>query len=147
MHTTQTMHTTHAMTSARPSTLLALEQNIPAVLRPVLRAYVLGYASSTGPRLLTLFLTHLSRRRKNIVDEKPEASLYRSLLRILKGGLEVQRFPTFCAAIVGGSTLLQARDHLPFLRRTVHLRILTCSRSLCEESLLVWRQRCRELLN
>ena len=87
----------------------SLERRIPPALRPVLRAYALGYASSTVPRLLTLLLTHLSRRRKNI-DEKPEDYFAASLLRILQGGLELQRFPTFCAALVGGSTLLQARD-------------------------------------
>ncbi|TAQ83982.1 hypothetical protein B7494_g7695 [Chlorociboria aeruginascens] len=75
-------------------------RSIPPVLRPVLRAYILGYASSTAPRLLTLLLTHLSKRRKNI-DEKPEECFLPSLLRILRGGLELQRFPTFCAALVG----------------------------------------------
>jgi hypothetical protein len=96
--------------SARPARLTSLEQSIPPVLRPVIRAYVLGYASSTAPRLLTLLLTHLSRRRKNI-DDKPVHSFFPSLVRILRGGLELQRFPTFCAALVGGSTLLEARDH------------------------------------
>ena len=85
------------------------EQRIPPLLRPVLRSYVLGYASSTAPRLLTLLLTHLSRKRKNI-DERPEDYFLLSLIRILKGGLELQRFPTFCAALVGGSTFLEARD-------------------------------------
>jgi len=89
-----------------------LEQAIPPVLRPVLRAYVLGYASSTVPRLLTLLLTHLSRRRKNI-DLKPSESFLDSFIRILNGGLELQRFPTFCAALVGGSTILEARDLRP----------------------------------
>lgn len=87
----------------------SLERRIPPLFRPVLRAYVLGYASSTAPRLLTLLLTHLSWRRKNI-DEKPEDYFLLSFIRILKGGLEFQRFPTFCAALVGGSTLLEARD-------------------------------------
>jgi len=68
---------------------------------------VLGYASSTVPRLLTLFLTHLSRRRKNI-DEKPEDYFPLSFIRILKGGLEVQRFPAFCGLLIGGSTFLEA---------------------------------------
>ncbi len=84
-----------------------LERGVPPVLRPVIRAYVLGYASSTVPRLLTLFLTHLSRRRKNI-DEKPEDDFPGFFIRILKGGLEVQRFPTFCGLLIGGSTLLEA---------------------------------------
>lgn len=88
----------------------SIEQVVPPALRPVFRAYILGYASSTGPRLLTLLLTHLSRRRKK-VDENSDDPFVLSLFRILKGGLEFQRFPTFCAALVGGSTLLQARDH------------------------------------
>jgi hypothetical protein len=84
----------------------SIEHALPPAFRPVFRAYILGYVSSTGPRLLTLILTHLSRRRKNI-DEQPDDSFFLSLFRILKGGLEFQRFPTFCAALVGGSTLLQ----------------------------------------
>ena len=89
----------------------SLDRAIPLILRPLFRAYILGYASSAGPRLLTLFLVHLSRHRKNI-DPKPEGEDYfwSSLVGILKGGLEIQRFPTFCAALVGGSTLLQARE-------------------------------------
>jgi hypothetical protein len=100
-------------TSTRLPRGRAFVQGVPPALRPVLRAYVLGYASSTAPRLLTLLLTHLSRKRKNI-DEKPDDFFLLSLFRILKGGLELQRFPTFCAALVGGSTLLQARDQTAF---------------------------------
>lgn len=88
-----------------------LDKLIPVILRPLFRAYILGYASSAGPRLLTLLLLHVSRRRKNI-DPRPEDEDYfwASFVGILKGGLELQRFPTFCAALVGGSTLLQARE-------------------------------------
>src|SRR5215469_11027862 len=93
--------------SGSTSTSRSLERGVPPVLRPVLRAYVLGYASSTAPRLLTLLLTHLSRRRKNI-DDRPDDYFWTSLVQIFKGGLKFQRFPTFCAALVGGSTLLEA---------------------------------------
>lgn len=101
----------HTKTPRLPQgrSLASFEQRIPPLVRPVLRAYVLGYASSTAPRLLTLLLTHLSRRRKNI-DEKPDDYFLLSFFQILKGGLELQRFPTFCAALVGGSTLLEACD-------------------------------------
>jgi hypothetical protein len=61
---------------------------------------------------MTLLLTHLSRKRKNIVD-KPDDYFLISIVRILKGALELQRFPAFCAALVGGSTLLEARAAQP----------------------------------
>jgi hypothetical protein len=95
-----------------PRRTLSLEHLVSPPFRPVFRAYILGYASSTGPRLLTLILTHLSRRRKNNNNnnENHDDSFFLALFRILKGGLEFQRFPTFCAALVGGSTLLQARN-------------------------------------
>ncbi|PQE10564.1 integral membrane protein [Rutstroemia sp. NJR-2017a BVV2] len=103
----------HCSTKNAMSTLRAqnpsFDRNIPLILRPLIRAYLLGYASSTGPRLLTLCLVHLSRRRKNI-NEKLDEYFLSSFLKILRGGLELQRFPTFCAALVGGSTFLQARD-------------------------------------
>ena len=83
-----------------------LEQRLPPSLRPVLRAYVLGYASSTLPRLLTLVLTHFNRRRKH-AEEKSKDDFLLAISKILRGGLELQRFPTFCAALVGGATLLE----------------------------------------
>lgn len=116
--------------SARPLQMSSFERAVPPVLRPVLRAYLLGYASSTAPRVLTLLLLHLSRRRKNI-DEKPDDSFLPSLLRVLKGGLEPQRFPTFCAALVGGSTLFEARDAPPLLVPMSNRG----SRSPCEDCL------------
>ncbi|KAM3065307.1 hypothetical protein ACMFMF_011245 [Clarireedia jacksonii] len=96
------------MSTLRPS-YRSFDKNIPLILRPLIRAYLLGYISSTGPRLLTLCLVHLSRKRRNI-DENSEKYFLSSFLKILRGGLELQRFPTFCAALVGGSTFLQARD-------------------------------------
>lgn len=79
------------------------EGSIPSLVQPVIRAYALGYASSTAPRLLTLILTYLGRRKKNNDTRYAQAyTFFHSLVRILKGGLEVQRFPTFCAVLVGG---------------------------------------------
>ncbi|KIN02495.1 hypothetical protein OIDMADRAFT_102648 [Oidiodendron maius Zn] len=89
---------------------MSLERSIPPVLRPLVRAYVLGYASSTIPRLLSLLLTHLIRKRKNNDKKKPN-SLLSSAGSILLKGLDPQRFPTFCAALIGGSTLIEARDN------------------------------------
>jgi hypothetical protein len=87
--------------------LRLLDQYVPALLRPLIRAYILGYASSTVPRLLTLLLTWLSKRKK-ISEEGGQ--LGSSIIKVLREGLDWHRFPTFCATLVGGSTLLQARD-------------------------------------
>lgn len=102
---------------------------IPPVLRPLVRAYLLGYASAVAPRLLTLLLQHISRRRprrrnstaaepstpdgeastthKQLRSQPTRESFLAGLQRILSAGLEWQRFPTFCAVLVGGSTLLE----------------------------------------
>jgi hypothetical protein len=79
-----------------------LDERVPALLRPLIRAYLFGYASSTVPRLLTLFLTHLGSRRKGSVEGK---AFWPSLRNALCMSLDWQRFPTFCATLVGGSTL------------------------------------------
>ncbi|KAI1337713.1 hypothetical protein F5Y15DRAFT_151878 [Xylariaceae sp. FL0016] len=86
---------------------LPTDEAIPIVLRPLIRAYLLGYASSVAPRLLTLVLQRVTRRNKGSPNvARPHDSFLASLQCILRGGLELQRFPTFCAAIVGGTTLL-----------------------------------------
>ncbi|EHK49015.1 uncharacterized protein TrAtP1_000401 [Trichoderma atroviride] len=86
-------------------------QSLPAPLRPLVRAYLLGYASAVAPRLLTLILQFISKRRKSarkyLSADKDERSFKDSAFRILRTGLDPRRFPTFCAALVGGSTLLQ----------------------------------------
>ncbi|KAI1381511.1 hypothetical protein F4677DRAFT_128068 [Hypoxylon crocopeplum] len=86
------------------------DEFIPPLLRPLIRAYVLGYASAVTPRILTLVLRYVTRRRSdkgaaNVTQ--PHDSFFVSLQRILRGGLELQRFPTFCAALIGGTTLLE----------------------------------------
>lgn len=106
---------------------------VPAALRPLVKAYVFGYASSTTPRLLSLLLIHL---RKNEKDGSiKDFALFRaSLLVILKNGLEWQRFPTFCAALIGGSTLLQVSwepDPLNFTNMT-RSRYKNCLPNLLE---------------
>lgn len=88
-------------------------ERVPPPLRPLLRAYVLGYASAVVPRLLTLVLQQASKRKTkgNDAARPPPAheSFVGSLRRILREGLDLRRFPTFCAAVVGGSTLLEVR--------------------------------------
>lgn len=86
-------------------------QSIPPCLRPLVRAYLLGYASAVLPRLLTLVLQHLANRKrkkpKYALPERDENTFAQSTKHILETGLDPCRFPTFCAALVGGSTLLQ----------------------------------------
>jgi hypothetical protein len=89
------------------------------MLRPLVRAYLLGYVSSVAPRLLTLLLQHLTRRKLKRQAQEPATTpagaqpqkngepFLEALQRILRGGLDWQRFPTFCAVLVGGSTLLE----------------------------------------
>jgi hypothetical protein len=97
-----------AMTVLQRRTVRLLHQQVPALLQPLIRAYLLGYASTTVPRLLTLFLAYLSKTRKNSEEGH---QFWPSLRETLRRALDWQRFPTFCATLVGGSTLLQARDH------------------------------------
>ncbi|KAK5631375.1 hypothetical protein RRF57_007089 [Xylaria bambusicola] len=82
----------------------------PPILRPVLRAYVLGYASAVAPRVLTLILQYGARWRKGRGLEReaqPQRDSFAASLRhVLCSGLDPQRFPAFCAALVGGTTLL-----------------------------------------
>lgn len=90
--------------------LLDLITIAPQPVRPLIRAFLYGYASSCGPRLLSLILRYV--RRSLAKRDRPEGkdeTLYAGVLRILRGGFEWNRWPTFCAAFVGGSTLLQAR--------------------------------------
>lgn len=91
------------------------DDGIPPVLRPLVRAYLLGYASSVAPRLLTLLLQHVTRRKRDGQAAGRHAEpLLAAVRRILRGGLDWQRFPTFCAALVGGSTLLEVSICLLF---------------------------------
>lgn len=78
-------------------------------LRPVVRAYFLGYVSTAAPRLLTVLLRHLKKRK---TQDSSQESLLAAIEHILRSSLAWNRFPAFCAALVGGSTWLQ----IPFRR-------------------------------
>lgn len=94
---------------------------VPPALRPLVRAYLLGYASTVAPQLLTVVLASYAalRRRRRKTGEAADAAdaadvgsptvLCASVRRILRGGLGWHRFPTFCAALIGGSSLLEVR--------------------------------------
>lgn len=104
------------------SSLLQLSP-IPPVLRPLVRAYIFGYASAVGPRLLTLILQRLTRRKRRRLSQgrdQDTTTFRQSALHVLRTGFDVQRFPTFCAVLVGGCTLLLVR------RRVLTSRCRTC---------------------
>ncbi|CZS85045.1 unnamed protein product [Fusarium graminearum] len=85
--------------------------SVPEILRPLIRAYLLGYASAVAPRLLTLVLQHVAKRRRKAANQLSldldDSSFFKSAIRIVKTGFNPQRFPTFCAILAGGTTLLQ----------------------------------------
>lgn len=92
------------------------DDGLPPLLRPLIRAYLLAYASSVVPRIVSLLIQHLLNRRKQTATAKQngkpqhqrkDASLALSLRSILQDAMHWQRFPTFCAVLVGGSTLLE----------------------------------------
>jgi hypothetical protein len=84
---------------------------VPEILRPLIRAYLLGYASAVAPRLLTLVLQHVAKRRRKAANQLSpdldDSSFFKSAIHIVKTGFNPQRFPTFCAILAGGTTLLK----------------------------------------
>lgn len=118
-------------TGTRLRLTAGLEGHIPYLLRPLIRAYCLGYAFTVGPRVFSILLSHAlrlarSRGQKDAGDHEAassfsssslpfsSASKQRPLLEVLvatlRAGTAPNRFPTFCAALVGGSTLLEVCD-------------------------------------
>lgn len=116
--------TASVLPSAPSSRILGLrsgsrwDARIPPAVQPLVRAYLLGYASAVAPRLLTLLLQHLTRwkhaKRQQQMQQQNGDTFLESLERILRSGFDPRRFPTFCAALVGGSTLLEVCAPDPF---------------------------------
>lgn len=104
-------------------------QGIPPPLRPLSRAFILGYAFSVTPRLLTTLLQFVSRlrQRRAASNQKDGDNLSTSLKRILKTGFDWRRFPTFCAVLVGGSTLLEVSRIARTLSSTCECSIVLVS--------------------
>ena len=92
----------------------------PSLLKPILRAYLFAHASSTGPRLLNL-----------LVNTRSNHSNWRQTLtsihEILLSSLDFNRFPSFCAALVGGYTtfryFIQFLFHLLLQNSSISLRL------------------------
>ncbi|KAK2018865.1 integral membrane protein [Colletotrichum eremochloae] len=92
---------------------------IPPILRPLLRAYLLGYASAVAPRILTLLMRYITKKRRRVSTDNGQCDGFVARLRqTVLAGLDPQRFPTFCAVLVGGSTLLEEPLRHLFQRNT-----------------------------
>ncbi|KAF4985218.1 hypothetical protein FDECE_16724 [Fusarium decemcellulare] len=114
---------------------------VPEILRPLIRAYLLGYASAVAPRLLTLVLQHVAKRKRKLANQlspdPDDSSFVKSATHIVKTGFNLQRFPTFCAVLVGGGTLLQedsppdaGHQTVKFAGRTMDLTLFAITRAL-----------------
>ncbi|EGC46544.1 integral membrane protein [Histoplasma capsulatum var. duboisii H88] len=93
-----------------PCSTSQTEREHPKAMR-ILRAYALGYLTVTGPKLIAFL--HVIRRK----DLNNEEKLNR-LFKILSRPFRWNRFPTFCALLTGGSTLLPAVFEPLFTRIT-----------------------------
>lgn len=69
------------------------------MFRPICKAYALGYLTSTIPRLPSVIRTILLSRLT--IEQK-----WKVLRTVLSGAIGLNRFPTSCAIIVGGGTIL-----------------------------------------
>ncbi|KAJ5205231.1 hypothetical protein N7491_004145 [Penicillium cf. griseofulvum] len=69
------------------------------VFKPLLRAYALGYLSSVTPKLV--FYVRRLRNKDWTAQQKLQ-----ELAKVFTGPLRLNSFPTACAYLVGGSTLL-----------------------------------------
>ncbi|KIW41682.1 uncharacterized protein PV06_07217 [Exophiala oligosperma] len=74
-------------------------------IKPLLRAYALGYITVTGPRLFT-FARNLKQK------DVPLHEHLATLCKILKTSAEFNRLPTAVAIIVGGATALPRLVHI-----------------------------------
>ncbi|KAK8174332.1 integral membrane protein [Phyllosticta citrichinensis] len=73
----------------------------PQLLAPILRAYLLAFGSTAGPRIASLILALLPHSPKH-----PQ-NLTIKLWQALKQSAGWNRFPAFCAILVGGSLALE----------------------------------------
>ncbi|KAI9373885.1 hypothetical protein BJX61DRAFT_358744 [Aspergillus egyptiacus] len=70
------------------------------LLQPILRAYALGYLSSTTPKVVSCL------RRLWKSNDLSHQQKVAEFLQALSSALRLESFPTFCASLVGCSTLL-----------------------------------------
>ena len=101
---------------------------VPPALRPALRAFLLGYASAIGPRLVGILVRYVKARRAGGEAERVE-HVGQKLRAALASGFGWDRFPAFCALLIGGSTFLEVSS-------PVHSFILSITFSRASTSLI-----------
>lgn len=87
-------------------------KQIPPSLRPVVRAYLLGYGAAVVPQTLSLVLKHvkrLGRTRKGSPQDirHQRESFFRALIRIFTSSLDPRGLAVFCAALAAGPSFFQ----------------------------------------
>jgi len=132
-----TFYASMASSSQWPTVICIRDGNrrIPPQLLPLIRAYTFGYASSTLPRLLALLLSSLSGKPSKEINSSSSDFRHR-VLRVFNSDLEFRRFPTFCAALVGGSSLLQ----IPLMK--ILERIGPKLSRISQKRLTIWLSTC-----
>lgn len=103
------------------------DSSVPPSLRPLLRAYLLAYASVVAPKMVSLAAHRLAKwyrnNEKTGADRGPQTPFLVALKRILADALHPQRFPAFCAALIAGSAWLKVRICSP-IRATLEYSIM-----------------------
>ena len=99
---------------------------VPPILRPAVRAFLLGYTYNVAPRVASIVIRFVVRQLREsgvgglaAPGPKPTTAaadfaqqarkLLRSLVAVLRGGFDLHRLPMFCGALVGVGTLIQVR--------------------------------------
>ncbi|PYH78016.1 integral membrane protein [Aspergillus uvarum CBS 121591] len=97
------------------------------ILKPILRAYALGYLSSTTPRIISC-LRRIQDKRLTNTDRLKE------LFHALTNALRLESFPTFCALLIGGSTIapLVLSRCLEHVRHNIKLSTSACTSPLMQ---------------
>ncbi|KAL4867716.1 hypothetical protein BDV12DRAFT_117510 [Aspergillus spectabilis] len=83
-----------------PAALTRRRHRTAQLIQPILRAYALGYLSTTTPKVISCLRGLWNNNDLSYQQKSAE------LFRALASGTRLGSFPTFCASLVGVSTLL-----------------------------------------
>ncbi|OLN92113.1 hypothetical protein CCHL11_01520 [Colletotrichum chlorophyti] len=96
---------------------------IPPILRPLLRAYLLGYASAVAPRILTLLMQYVTKKRRKTAKDREQCAGF--LLQSKKSSGFTETVPVK-SDTPPGAELKEIR----YAGRTLDLTLFTITRAL-----------------